>query len=261
MGFGSWLTKKAGVVAAGLKAGAGYVWDGARQAGNVAKEVGNRVLGLPEAGLNALGVLPAKKLRLRVFVLADGPDHNVLGVPTANVAGTVDPAIRLAKEIFWREARISIVAAGGQLVTVDPVPSPPAALTVHCDGDAYLEDFQAAGDYFQARIATNAIGSALGTGAPVTAFIVKEVVGKAGCSLGPLVDYVTVKYDAVTGSHPRALAHELAHACGLPHTEGIGGALFGGDPATNLMNPSGSGEDLTRRQVILFRNSRHVTFL
>jgi hypothetical protein len=37
--------------------------------------------------------------------------------------------------------------------------------------------------------------------------------------------------------------------------------LFGGDPATNLMNPSGSGEDLTRRQVILFRNSRHITFL
>lgn len=161
----------------------------------------------------------------------------------------------------WREARISVVAAGGKLVTVDPVPSPPAALTVHCDGDAYLEDSQAAGDYFQARIATTAIGSVIGAGAPVTAFIVKEVVGKAGCSLGPLVDYVTVKYDAATGSHPRALAHELAHACGLPHTDGIGRALFGGDPATNLMNPNGSGEGLTRRQVVTFRNSRHVTFL
>ena len=161
----------------------------------------------------------------------------------------------------WREARISIVAAGGQMVTVDPVPSPPAALTVHCDGDAYLEDFQAAGDYFQARVATNAIGSAFGTGAPVTAFIVKEVVRKGGCSLGPLVDYVTVDDDATGGSHPRTLAHELAHACGLSHTEGIGGAVFGGDPATNLLNPSGSGETLTRRQVVMFRNSRHVTFL
>ena len=261
MGFGSWLRKTAGAVSDGVKVGAGYVWDGARQAGNVAKEIGNRVLGLPEAGLNALGVLPTKKLRLRVFVLADGPDHNVFGVPAADVAALVDPAIRLTKEIFWREARISVVAAGGQFVVVDPLPAPPAALTVHCDGEAYAEDFQAAGDYFQARIATNVIGSALGTGAPVTAFMVKEVVGKGGCSLGPLVDYVTVDDDATSGSHPRTLAHEVAHACGLPHAGGIGGAVFGGDPATNLMNPSGSGETLTRRQVVMFRNSRHVTFL
>ena len=261
MGFGSWLTKTVGAVAHGVKVGAGYVRDGARQAGNVAKEVGNRVLGLPEAGLNALGVLPAKKLRLRVFVLADGPDHNVLGVPAANVAATVDPAIKVAKEIFWREARISVVPAGGQFVVVDPLPAPPAALTVHCDGEAYAEDFQAAGDYFQARIATTVIGSAIGTGAPVTAFIVKEVVGKGGCSLGPLVDYVTVDDDATGGSRPRTLAHELAHACGLPHTDAVARALFGGDPATNLMNPSGSGERLTRRQVVAFRNSRHVTFL
>jgi hypothetical protein len=68
----------------------------------------------------------------------------------------------------------------------------------------------------------------------------------AGCSLGFLVDYVTVR-----GEQPICLAHEIGHACNLLHLA---------EPM-NLMNPTCGGLHLTRWQVALLRLSRHVTYL
>ena len=80
------------------------------------------------------------------------------------------------------------------------------------------------------------------------AVAVKSVEGGklAGCSLGPLTDYVTVRAD-----QPVCLAHELGHACSLLHTQA----------AANLMNPTCGGVHLSRWQVAVLRASRHVTYL
>lgn len=232
-----------------------------RQAGNLAKELLNRVVGLPEVVLNTFGVIPAKQLRLRVIVLSKADGANVLGVPDAAVEAALEPAIELTREILWKEARVRLVAAGGRFVDVETSPAPAQALSVHCNQRAFVEDFETAGRYFNEHLVRTTIGSTIGTGAPVTAYVVAEIDQVVGCSIGPLADYVTLRPDAITMTRPWALAHEIGHACGLPHVKGLGRALFGGDPATNLMDPYGSGEALTKRQVITLRNSRHVTFL
>ena len=80
--------------------------------------------------------------------------------------------------------------------------------------------------------------------------MVRDVLGKAGCSLGPLVDYVTVDMGALKSRTRRVLVHELGHACGLPHS----GA------AENLMLPKRMGERLQPWQVAVLRTSRHVSY-
>lgn len=88
----------------------------------------------------------------------------------------------------------------------------------------------------------------LGWGAPLMALLVTEVDGGrlAGCSLGPLTDYVTLRRD-----QPLCLAHEIGHACNLLHDRS----------PLNLMNPTCGGIHLRTWQVLLLRLSRHVTFL
>lgn len=227
----------------------------------VVKETANRAVGLPEAALNAAGVLPPKKLRLKVIVLAEAPGQPVLSpLGEKAIEDRVMEAVEVARTIFREEANVRIVKAGGTLVTVDTTPAPADALNVRCDGGALKDDLGQAGFFFRRRMARNAVGTAVGAGSPITAFVVKNVVGKHGCSLGPLTDYVTVDVGGVTTSSKRTLAHELGHALGLPHTGGVGGALSGSSP-NNLMQPSNHGAKLNKRQVIAIRNSRHVTFV
>ena len=75
-------------------------------------------------------------------------------------------------------------------------------------------------------------------------------VETAGCSLGPLVDYVTVDLGALRGRTKRVLVHELGHACGLPHSRLV----------ENLMLPRRMGDRLESWQVAVLRSSRHVTY-
>lgn len=228
---------------------------------SVVKETANRVVGLPEAALNAAGVLPPKKLRLRVVVLTEATGQPVVGpLDGKSTKDRVMEAVEVARAIFQEEANVRIVSAGGTLVTVDTTPAPTDALTVRCEDGALKDDLGQAGFFFRNRMARNVVGTAIGAGSPITAFVVKNVVGKHGCSLGPLTDYVTVDVDGVTTPAKRTLAHELGHALGLPHTGGAGGVLSGSSP-NNLMQPSNHGAKLNKRQVIAIRNSRHVTFV
>lgn len=226
---------------------------------SVLQEGGNRLVGLPEAGLNAIGVLPWKKLRLRIVVLAKSDGQPVLGETAEAAEKMVEEAVALADTVFRREAKVKIVKTGDRLVTVDTTPAPEAALVVRCDGGAVKDDLGEAGFYFRKRMARNAVGTIIGTGSPITAFVVDDVIGKRGCSLGPLTDYVTVDVKGISEIPRLTLAHELGHALGLPHTGG-GGSVISGSSDANLMQSSGHGEKLNRRQVITIRNSRHVTF-
>jgi hypothetical protein len=130
------------------------------------------------------------------------------------------------------------------------VPAPAAALDVDCGARSWRQDLGEAGRYFRTtraealRGASSPAGGVTGYGGPVAVFVVRDIAGKAGCSMGPLSDYVTV--DRVRGA---LIAHELGHACGLWHTKADG----------NLMLPAANREELTRTQVAVFRNSRHVT--
>ncbi len=220
---------------------------GVEETWNIFTEAANRLLGLPDLLVCLVGIHPRKKLRLRVLILRD--EHGRALMSERDVL----PAVELAKDVFDDQCEVDVLAVGDIMIRTLPDSAPVAALEVGCTWDAWWEDFGAAGQYFRDN---HASGGFLGYARPVTVFIVREVRGRTGCSLGPLTDYVTVDVAGMANptapdGRPRILAHEVAHACGLPHDD---------DP-NNLMEPNGPGTALGIWQECFFRNSRHVTYL
>ena len=230
---------------------------GLSQIVNVVKEGVNRILGIPDFLGNLIGITPRKKLRLRIVILRD---ENGASLATPDDLALV---VERTKAIFKQRFNTNIVPAGGVLIeTYDPIP-PFEALNPKCDFDGWLGDFGAAGDFYSLKIATNLAAAPTGYATPITVFIVKDVVGKKGCSLGPLTNYVVYDISGLTAGPgnpdddvdiPRGqlwLAHELAHSCGLWHSS----------QKKNLMHKSSdTGTDVRRWEVAIARNSRHVTF-
>jgi hypothetical protein len=213
---------------------------GLAEAANVLRETGHRLVGAPEMAGALAGSRRPKRLRVRVLILRDER-----GKPVATPED-VEPALAEARRILGEQAAIELLPALEPLVATLEVPAPPAALDSPCAEGSWRADFGTGGAFFRRFSARRRAGS----GAPVTVFVVRDVLGKAGCSLGPLVDYVTVDMTALRGRTRRVLVHELGHACGLPHA----GA------AENLMLPKRMGERLQPWQIAVLRSSRHVTY-
>lgn len=215
---------------------------------NAFSDAANRCLGGVDMLAAAAGVMPEKKLRLRVVILRDEA-----GTPLAD-SSDVELSIRTAADILLRKARIRLLPASGVFCETAHDAAPAAALDVHCDARAWLEDIGEAGSYFRPRLATHAIGTLTGYASPLTAFIVRSVDCKSGCSLGPIADYVTVGLNGLERNEdgrPRTLAHEIGHACGLWHMK----------DKENLMCPRCTGTRMRWWQRAIVRNSRHVTYL
>lgn len=243
----------------GLKKIGSAIRGGLGQIVNLAKEAGNRIFGIVDFFANLFGILLPKKLRLRVVILRDGTGSFLA------TAKDVEPAIERAKDIFKAELNTKIVAAGGKMLErVDAIP-PKAALDPICNFGTWKADFGDAGDFYSLHIATNLSAAPTGYASPVTAFIVRNVINKKGCSLGPLTNYVTLDLDGIktiivgiNGDDVSAtigsiwLAHEIAHSCGLWHVK----------KKANLMHPSAEdGVNLRNWQKAIARDSRHISFL
>ena len=210
---------------------------------NILKEVLNRTAKAPELLLTLAGLRTTKKLRLRVVVLRDER-----GLPLASNEEVL-PAYEEARRILARMAGVTVEPAGWRVVTA-PHAAPKAALDVRCTDGAWQDDLGEAGGFFRSLMAKSTAGTLIGYGAPVTVFIVRSMSTHNGCSLGAAADYVTVEAKTLKSTR-RLLAHEVAHACGLWHTEN----------AANLMFPRGPGEELAHWQAAVLRTSRHVTHL
>ena len=231
-----------------------------RQSANLLKTIIIRVAGLPGAILDALGFRPAKRIRVFVKILRD---EN--GVPVAAI-DDIAVGLATAQRILVAQANVSLHPAPlpgetlAAIVSILDIPAPTEALDVHCDAAAWREDFGIAGEFFSRHLARNYFGTWLGVGSPMTVFIVRDVKDKAGCSLGPLTDYVTVAPIGLPGQstdgneggplHSGVIAHEVGHACALWH---VGNR-------SNLMHPSSEGTKLSLWQKVVLRNSRHVTY-
>ncbi|MEZ4515507.1 MAG: matrixin family metalloprotease [Chloroflexota bacterium] len=212
------------------------------QSFNFVKEALNRVIGVFDFVVSLFGIWPAKKLRVRIVILRDERGLPVMDEPAAQRA--FDETAR----ILGRAAQVEMVPVGWRVVTA-PHGAPTAALDVRCTDGAWSDDLGEAGSFYRSIMAKTAVGTIVGYGAPVTVFVVRSISDKNGCSLGMLTDYVTV--EAREALRTRGLiAHEIAHACGLLHSQ---------DKA-NIMYPTGPGATMSRFQTAVFRNSRHVTY-
>lgn len=217
---------------------AGLLWE----IFNLIKEVLNRLVKLPELVLTLAGFRFTKKLKLRIVVLRDER-----GLPLISNE-EVMPAFEETRRILGRMAGVVVEPAGWRVVTA-PHAAPRAALDVRCTDGAWRDDLGRAGGFFRDLMAKTTAGAIIGYGAPVTVFIVRSISTHNGCSMGAVADYVTVEAKTVKSTR-RLLVHEVAHACGLWHSQ----------RPNNLMIPKGPGEELSNWQASVLRTSRHVTY-
>jgi hypothetical protein len=185
-----------------------------------------------------LGLEWQKRLRIAIIILSDA--NGPLTTPE-----TLQPTIDEARRIY-DAANVTLIVEGVHVTT----PAPGYALDVGCDGDAFTEDLWLTGGWFERTANTYANDgngrNLIGWASPVVVFIVKDVDGKRGCSMGPFSNYVVIE-----AKDPVCLAHELGHACSLWHVDG----------RTNLMYSSCGGTRWRKWQRILMRGSRHVTYI
>lgn len=221
------------------------VVQGVKQVVNVVKEVINRIVGIVDFFGSLFGLMLAKRIRVRIIVLADDT-----GKPLLN-ATDLDASMVAMKDVFKNESNTRLKPDDASIITVDTEPAPDYALTVRCGVKAYGDDFGDRGWYFGWRASQHAAGFLTGYATPVTVVIVHQVSSRNGCSMGPLTDYVTVEA-GIVNRDPRVVAHEVGHACGLWHW----------NKQHYLMRPDVlHGPRINWLQRSVFRNSRHVTFL
>lgn len=159
------------------------------------------------------------------------------------------PSLDYIERVFRERFNVRVLPFTKGFVHVLPDQPPSAALVVNSGVDAWLADFGEAGDYFAKHLAGwNAVP--VGFTFPVTVHVIRNVVGKKGYSLGPLVDYGLLDVDGVRSSQS-TLAHEVGHACGLWHVS----------PQSNLMcKADARGDRVMWFQKNILRSSRHVLY-
>ncbi|MFC1846643.1 hypothetical protein ACFLYS_01085 [Chloroflexota bacterium] len=213
---------------------------------------------LLEAILSVFGVQLKKKLRICVVILRDED-----GKPVIEPGEIIEP-ISKAVNTFKAAANVRIVRSGLPLnglessqkdqvdeswVQINLGSGRKADLEPGCNLRGTIDDLLLVGSSYQlATISRCFYGTwrrVTGYAAPIVVFIVRDVIGFKGCSLGPLTDYVVIE-----AGDPKCIAHELGHACNLWHSK----------KDDNLMKSNCCGTLLNWWQKILLRISRHVTY-
>lgn len=236
---------------------------------NTVGEILGRFIGLPGFFLDLIVPWPRKKLRMRILIL---PNED--GTPlhaTRDLVLEARAAYDLARSILKREANVKLISYGSHSrVEVLDVNPPTAALEPRCRGP-FIDSFGEAGWFYLANKQYSVSTLLLGNGAPISAFIVREIENgdNVGCSPGAFSDHLVVSLDGLTvpnnddvGQTTTAsttLAHEIGHSCGLNYM----GFQEHSDKRNNLMfaDQQTRGTNLNRLQVAGLRNSRFVTYL
>jgi hypothetical protein len=201
-----------------------------------------RIISLPDVILGLFGVLPEKKLRVAVIILANEAQMPIVKMDR------LKQSIQETIEVYKQAANVRVIV---EKIHEMETAAPAANLNPSCSSRAVIDDIWSAGTYFENTANIQCFDSTfqriIGFAAPVIVFIVEEVKGgDIGCSLGPFTDYVTLE-----GGKPKCMAHEIAHACGLWHVKA----------KDNLANHFCNRGKLEPRQVAIVRSSRHVTYI
>ncbi|SFS17122.1 hypothetical protein SAMN04487846_3456 [Microbacterium sp. cf046] len=247
----------------------GDVWDGVKGAASglwsFAKgafwHLVGGVLELP----TFIGIMPAKKLRLSVKILIQR-DPNTNGLSLVAARDDVETAVQTAVDIYWAEAKIRMVGAGGgPIVTVVPEPAPEYVLFPPCGdkSDFVTSQFNEVGAWFRDHRVENIGGALAGIGSPITVFIVNTVGGHGGCAVaGFFGSYAYVGKDWMTRNNQAdadgvTLAHEIGHVLDLSLTSHF-------PSKDNVMNSDSQVPPRSKfvaYQQYWIRGSQHVTYM
>jgi hypothetical protein len=206
-----------------------------------------RIVGLIDFIGSLVGIRPRKKMYLGAVVPSVGGTPIV---PDADIQRQIDAAV----DFYDRTCNINVIFTGICHTDIQP---PDGGLTVACDAGGFFSDWWLAGSYFEFASAickfTDSFRRVIGLGAEIIVFVVQDVTpaGTNGCSFGSTHNYVVI--EARPTDQAFVAAHEIGHACWLPHD---------GDPA-NLMasiTPT-TNPVLTDVQISLVRWSKHCVYL
>lgn len=178
---------------------------------------------------------PRKRLRIKILILRNEDTEKT---PSVN---DLDEMINYTKRSFIKNFNVEVLQAGESFTEVLQRQSPKEALYTKGGSAAFNEEFKITGNFFASNLTVPIY--------PVTIFIVKDIKGADGCSLGPMSDYVTIDHNGL--KNDSVLAHELAHACGLWHLH---------DKKNLLFTDRTRGDKVRWWQKNIFRSSRHITY-
>ena len=217
------------------------IWNGIKGVTRVATRI--IAEGLHRVVINIFDTLfgflnwPEKKLRIRIFILQDQQANPVVS------PADLDTAIEYAKRSFKKNFNTRLLSHKNKQSFAEVLQKKTPNEVLYTKGGigALAEEFKIAGSF----LASNLRGSFY----PITAFVVLDINHAAGCSLGPLTDYVTLDPDGA--KNDSTLAHEIAHACGLWHLRSKSNLLW---------RTFSRGDEVKWWQKNIFRGSRHVTY-
>jgi hypothetical protein len=210
-----------------------------------------RLVGLIDFLASLAGIRPRKKMYFGVIV----PSVNGKQiVQDADIMTQVNAAVAF----YDQTCNINLIFTGICHTEVSP---PEAGLVVGCDAGGFFNDWWLAGSYFEYAASTckftDSFRRVIGLGAEIIVFIVQNVTPDSskkntnGCSFASTHNYVVI--EAKPRDSMFTAAHEMGHACWLPHD---------GDTA-NLMNPftPKTKPTLTNAQIAVIRWSKHCVYI
>lgn len=231
------------------------------------------IIAIPDFVLGLIGIRPEKKLRVCTVILRD--EKGTVTAPNEFAVALLQKAC----DIYKRDANIRIVRsaafqystgfAGAETVTdawvqIDSGNSDAEVLDPPCsDGISWTAQQQ-----FQWKMSLYCFFQSwrriLGYGAPVTAFIVRQVDGAWGCGSWVL-DFVTISGGTFPPGNLRVIGHEIGHACLLSHRcvdDDIRNMMGTGtqcDPDSGT-TPDYADPRMTNWQALVIRSSKHATY-
>ena len=196
---------------------------------------------------------PRKKLTLHVVILSKFDPVKKIYVPLCQpndvrLRGSIDHVRRILSDRF----NVGLRPYDDDYVQTLESEAPPKALKPSCCGaDLLGQEFVSSGEFY-AQHTAGWVGIPVSLDFPITVFVVEDVQCKAGCSNGPLADYIVIKTEGLDQANSNFLMmHEMGHACSLWHSWG----------ESNIMYKEGNrGDGAKWFQSNLLRSSRHVTY-
>jgi hypothetical protein len=205
-----------------------------------------RLVGILDFVASLAGIRPRKKMYFGIIIPV------IDGTPLATEAA-LQPQVDAVIEIYDRTCNIDARFTGFCQTRVSP---PGGSISVQCGAGGFFADWWVDGSWFELVQSLCKFESGwrriIGYGAELIGIVVNDIQPPStiGCSMAGTHNYVTIEPRVARAT----LAHELGHACLLPHDESAG----------NLMNASVVGVAfpvLSNLQVAIVRGSRHVTYL